>query len=132
MGADRPRLRLGLRPIIGLLLVVGVLAPIVGLWRGDAPVPPGLAGYMDGARQTSRIDIGLALIPLRFVEARCRGTDVVFVFEPTLPFFGGLRAYAVGHFAPATCVVDCVGAIAGIKPADFEQHWAGQTTGPCG
>jgi hypothetical protein len=118
--------------MLGVLLLVGVLAAIVGLWRGDAPVPRAWADYVDGARQASRIDLGLGLIPLRFVEARCRGEDVAFVFEPTLPFFGRLRAYAVGHFAPATCAVDCVSAIAGVKPADFQQDWAGQTTGQCG
>ncbi len=115
-----------------IAFVVVALVAIVGLWRGDAPVPPRFVGYVDGARQTSRIDTGLGLVPLRFVEARCRGDDAVFVFEPTLPFFGGLRAYAVGHFAPADCVGDCVSALAGIGPSEFQHDWSGLATGSCG
>jgi hypothetical protein len=133
MGARGLRRRPKWRAILGVLLVVSLLAVGV-LWRGDAVVPTRLAGYLEGARQTSRTDASLALslVPLRFVEARCRGDDAVFVFEPTLPFFGGLSAYAVGHFAPPDCVGDCVGAVVGIGPADFQRDWSGVTPGSCG
>lgn len=132
MGASGLR-RPATRAIVVAFLTGALLAVLV-LWRGDAVVPTRVAAYAEGARQTSRVEgsLALALIPLRFVEARCRGDDVVFVFEPTLPFFSDLRAFAVGHLPPAGCVGDCVGAVVGIDPSAFQSDWSSLASGSSG
>ena len=111
------------------IAVLALVVVIAGQWRGDAPVPPGVT-HVEEARQVARIKTTLVLLPLRFVEARCRAAaDVtVFVFEPTVPFFGGLRAYAVADFPPASCSGDCVGTIGGLTEAEYAE----MTTGSAG
>ena len=120
--------RRGLAIVIGIV-VLALVVVTAGRWRGDAPVPPGVA-HVEEARQAARITTTLVLLPLRFVQAWCHAADdvTVFVFEPTVPFFSGLRAYAVSDFPPASCSGDCVGTIGGLTEAEY----TAMTTGSAG
>lgn len=100
----------------------------------DAPVPPGIAPWIEYARERASDPRGLAAImwPLRFVEARCTPDQdsVMLVFEAANP---STRAYAAILF-PAAPEMDMPGAttvLGSISPDEFAAAMAARAYGPC-
>ena len=92
-----PRIRSVVLAVAVALITVAVIAVwVIDLRRpDDAPVPAGLEGWLSPARDAARSQAGLAaLVPLRFVSARCSadGTYAALAFEPVI---GPGRAYAL-------------------------------------
>jgi hypothetical protein len=58
-------------------------------------------------------------------------TLTAYIFEPTVPFLGGGRVYAIGQWPPTSCTFDCVGTIVGATRAEYDAAIAGSGNSPC-
>ncbi len=94
------------RSVVLTAAVALIAAGVIALWMidlqtpHDAPVPPGLARFLDTAREAARSKASLAgLVPFRFVSASCsaNGSIAALAFEPVI---GSGRAYALIGFPP--------------------------------
>jgi hypothetical protein len=117
-----------------VVLSIGAFASLVTRPAADAPVPAGIAPWVEYARERASDPRGVVglLWPLRFVEARCTldPVSVVLVFEAANP---SMRAYAAIGF-PAASEVDIPGAatvIGSITSDEFAVAMARGTYGAC-